>query len=297
MAAGSDKREVIGRVDCRGGPTPGWMHSFAVTENYVVVPEMPLRYSASRLLKGEPAPYYAFEWLPASGSYMHVMCRSTGKTVASVEVPPFMAIHYINAYEERGEDDGPAAAVIVDCCEHYGDTAIIETLALHRLRSFRDQDVLPDARVGRFRIPLDGSPFGELDTALDPEEHGRGIDMCSINPAYRGKRYRYAYACGARRPCNFPNTLTKIDLVEKAAKNWHEEGAVPSEPFFVARPGATDEDDGVVISIVSALGGDGYALVLDAKTFQEIARVSFPYGLPYGFHGCWIPEKILPDRV
>ena len=55
----------------------------------------------------------------------------------------------------------------------------------------------------------------------------------------------------------------------------------------------------MVISIVSALGGDGYALVLDldAKTFQEIARVSFPYGLPYGFHGCWIPEKILPGRV
>ena len=63
-------------------------------------------------------------------------------------------------------------------------------------------------RVGRFRIPLDGSPFGELDTALDPEEHGRGINMCSINPAYLGKRYRYAYTCGARRPCNFPNTLT-----------------------------------------------------------------------------------------
>ncbi|PVH38050.1 hypothetical protein PAHAL_5G161800 [Panicum hallii] len=80
MAAGSDEREVIGRVDCRGGPTPGWMHSFAVTENYVVVPEMPLRYSASSLIKCEPAPYYAFEWLPASGSYMHVMCRSTGKT-------------------------------------------------------------------------------------------------------------------------------------------------------------------------------------------------------------------------
>jgi len=28
--------------------------------------------------------------------------------VESVEVPPFMVIHYINAYEERGEDDGPA---------------------------------------------------------------------------------------------------------------------------------------------------------------------------------------------
>ncbi|KAJ1254370.1 hypothetical protein BS78_02G282300 [Paspalum vaginatum] len=130
MAAGTDERKVVGRVDCRGGPTPaGWMQSFAVTD-----------------------------------------------------------------------------------------------------------------RVGRFRIPLDGSSplAGELETALDPEEHGRGMDMCSINPAHLGKAYRYACA---RRPCNnFPNTLTKIDLVEKTAESsWHEEGAVPSEPFFVARPGATDE--------------------------------------------------------
>ena len=99
-------------------------------------------------------------------------------------------------------------------------------------------------RVGRFRIPLDGSPFGELEAALDPEEHGRGMDMCSINPAHLGKSYRYAYACGAQRPCNFPNTLTKIDMVEKTAKNWYEEGTVPSEPFFVPRPGAVEEDDG-----------------------------------------------------
>lgn len=135
-------------------------------------------------------------------------------------------------------------------------------------------------RVGRFRIPLDGSPYGTLEAALDPNEHGRGMDMCSINPNYLGKKYRYAYACGARRPCHFPNTLTKvcfifqfltnfcpiyifalvpyteilveraltcnmqIDLELKKAKNWYDEGAIPSEPFFVARPGATEEDDG-----------------------------------------------------
>lgn len=38
--------------------------------------------------------------------------------------------------------------------------------------------------------------------------------------------------------------MLQIDLVEKKAKNWYEEGAVPSEPFFVPRPGATEEDDG-----------------------------------------------------
>ncbi|KAF8393416.1 hypothetical protein HHK36_021660 [Tetracentron sinense] len=188
MEAGTNERKVIGRVNCRGGPAPGWVHSFPVTEHYIIVPEMSLR-------------------------------------------------------------------------------------------------------VGRFRVPLDGRPNGKLEAALDPDQHGRGMDMCSINPAYLGKKYRYVYACGAQRPCNFPNTLTKIDLVEKTAKNWHDEGAVPSEPFFVARPGATDEDDGVVISMISDKNGEGYALLLDGSTFEEIARAKFPYGLPYGLHGCWVPKK------
>lgn len=38
----------------------------------------------------------------------------------------------------------------------------------------------------------------------------------------------------------------QIDLFEKKAKNWYDEGSVPSEPLFVARPGATKEDDGML---------------------------------------------------
>lgn len=86
MAAGSNERKVIGRVHCRGGMAPGWVHSFAVTENYIVVPEMPLRYSVGAVLKSELTPWYIFDWLPASGSYMHVICRSTGKTVSGSNI-------------------------------------------------------------------------------------------------------------------------------------------------------------------------------------------------------------------
>ncbi|KAG6535368.1 carotenoid cleavage dioxygenase 8 homolog B, chloroplastic-like [Zingiber officinale] len=291
MEAGSNERKVLGRVNCRGSvPAPGWVHSFAATDHYVVVPDMPLRYCVQNLLRAEPTPLYKFEWHPDSGSYVHIMSKATGNIVASVEVPPFVTFHFINAYEEV-DSEGRITGIIADCCEHNANADILELLRLQNLRSSAGLDVLPDARVGRFRIPLDGSPKGELDAALDPEEHGRGMDMCSINPAYLGKKYRYAYACGANRPCNFPNTLTKIDLVEKKAKNWHEEGAVPSEPFFVARPGATEEDDGVAISIVSDKNGEGYALVLDGSSFEELARAKFPYGLPYGLHGCWVPNK------
>lgn len=290
MEPGTNEREVIGRVGCCGGPAPGWVHSFPVTEHYVIVPEMPLRYCVQNLLKAEPTPLYKFEWRPESKGFMHVMCKASGKIVTSVEVPLYVTFHFINAYEERDED-GRIMAVIADCCEHNADPAILDMLRLQNLRAFSGEDVLPDARVGRFVIPLDGSPYGKLEAALDPEEHGRGMDMCSINPSYLGKKYRYAYACGAKRPCNFPNTLTKLDLVEKKAKNWFEEGSVPSEPFFVPRPGGAEEDDGVVISIISAGNGEGYALVLDGSSFEEIARAKFPYGLPYGLHGCWIPKN------
>ncbi|XP_009626361.1 carotenoid cleavage dioxygenase 8 homolog B, chloroplastic [Nicotiana tomentosiformis] len=290
MEQGTNERKYIGRVSCRGGPAAGWVHSFPVTEHYIIVPEMPLRYCAQNLLKAEPTPLYKFEWHPHSKGFMHVMCKASGNIVASVEVPLFVTFHFINAYEEKDED-GRVSAVIADCCEHSADTTILDKLRLENLRSFNGEDVLPDARVGRFRIPLDGSPYGELEAALNPNEHGRGMDMCSFNPSYLGKKYRYAYACGAKRPCNFPNTLTKIDLFEKKAKNWYDEGAVPSEPFFVPRPGATEEDDGVVISMISDKNGEGYALILDGSTFEEIARAKFPYGLPYGLHGCWVPKK------
>lgn len=46
---------------------------------------------------------------------------------------------------------------------------------------------------------------------MDPNWHETGLYMSSMNPAYLGQYYRYAYACGAQRPCNFFNTLTKVE--------------------------------------------------------------------------------------
>ncbi|KAH6792368.1 carotenoid cleavage dioxygenase 8 [Perilla frutescens var. hirtella] len=146
MEAGTNERKVIGRVDCRSGPTPGWVHSFPVTEQYVVVPEMPLRYCAGNLLKAEPTPLFKFEWHPQMKGYMHVMCKASGKIVASVEVPLYVTFHFINAYEEKDED-GRVTGIIVDCCEHNANSTILQKLCLQNLRSFSGEDVLPDARL------------------------------------------------------------------------------------------------------------------------------------------------------
>lgn len=74
-------------------------------------------------------------------------------------------------------------------------------------------NVILCVRIGRFRIPLDGSKYGKLETAVEAEKHGRAMDMCTINPLYLGQKYRYVYACGAKRPCNFPNALSKVSCI------------------------------------------------------------------------------------
>nr|ADK36681.1 carotenoid cleavage dioxygenase 8 [Physcomitrium patens] len=293
MVAGTNERVPIGRVNCNG-PQPGWVHSFAVTENYIVVPEGPLRYSVRNLLKAEEAEYFKFEWLPESGAWIHIMDRFTGKIVTCVEVPNFVTFHFINGYEDVDENGKPQ--IIVDCCEHHADPVILKRMKLNELRSYPGK-VLPDARVGRFTIPLDGSKTGTLTAAVPIEEHGAGLDMNTINPVYTSKKYRYVYACGASRPCNFPNTLTKIDLETKTAKNWHHPGGIPTEPFFVPRPGATEEDDGVLISLVSDDSGGGFILILNGSDFTELARADLPYGLPYGLHGCWVPGQSSRLRI
>jgi hypothetical protein len=69
------------------------------------------------------------------------------------------------------------------------------------------------------------------------------------------------------------------------------------EPFFVARKGAVDEDDGYVVALVhdaayegSDMGGRGTEMVIiDAKKFEEgpVARLRLPTYVPFGVHGSW----------
>jgi beta,beta-carotene 9',10'-dioxygenase len=56
---------------------------------------------------------------------------------------------------------------------------------------------------------------------------------------------------------------------------------------FVARPDSfQEEDDGVVLSVVlDSNKGNSFLLVLDAKSFEEIARAEVPHHIPFGFHG------------
>jgi beta,beta-carotene 9',10'-dioxygenase len=83
--------------------------------------------------------------------------------------------------------------------------------------------------------------------------------------------------------------LVKVDMETGEKLYWSRPDHWPSEPLFVPRPGATQEDDGVVLCTI--LGGKEYAtsylLILDAKTMEPLAEAKGPIRVPFMSHGNW----------
>ena len=75
-----------------------------------------------------------------------------------------------------------------------------------------------------------------------------------------------------------------------AVSVWSSATVFPSEPVFVARPGATREDDGVLLFLgYDTLRRESFMGVLEASDMSEAARVYCGTRCPVSFHGHWIP--------
>src|SRR5205814_2032642 len=78
-------------------------------------------------------------------------------------------------------------------------------------------------------------------------EHG--MDLPVINHReYAQRPHRHVWGVGSNH--NWLDQLVKIDTSSGETRLWHRENYYPGEPIFVPRPGAEDEDDGVLLSVV-----------------------------------------------
>jgi beta,beta-carotene 9',10'-dioxygenase len=177
--------------------------------------------------------------------------------------------------------------VIVDIVA-FPDSGVIDQLYLERLQSA--EPVTATGKLTRFRIGSSGD-------ALYERLSEASIEFPRIN--YRrgaGRRYRYVYGAGNEVRGNFIDNLVKLDLQNNTTSVWYEDGCYPGEPVFVARPGAADEDEGVILSVVlDAKKAASFLLILDAPSFRELARAKVSHHIPFGFHGNYFAETSGPE--
>ncbi len=270
MPVEGDRRRTIARLPVK---QPSYMHSFGSSERYVILTEYPLRVNPLRLATSNRPFIENYRWDGDAPARFLVVDRDSGELRGRFETDAFFCFHHVNAFE-RGDE------LVVDLIA-YEDASITGALYLDDKRE-RPRGPLPGGELRRYTIDLAGGGISHRPLAEGTLELPR-IAYGSRN----GRDYAYVYGAGVEG--DWFDTLVKVDVRDGTRQVWQASGCYPGEPVFVARPGASAEDDGVVLSVVlDAEAERSFLLVLDAASFDELARAEAPHHIPFGFHGQYV---------
>lgn len=271
---GSAQRKIIAEVPVE---EPAYMHSFAVTDNYIILTEFPLVVKPLDLILKSQAFIKNFTWQPQRGTQFIVINKQDGSVVGKYVTKPFFAFHHANAFEKDG-------IIHIDIVT-YKDAGIItgDSLYVNSGKASKDNY---QSQLERFSLSLNN---GEItsDVLLS-----KSNEFPRINEKLDGKPYHYLYLAGFNDEANDKKELLngkglyKVNTTTKEVLEWSEKGCSAGEPVFVATPDALDEEDGVVLAVIlDHFHNDSFLLILDGKSFKEIGRARAPHLIPSGFHG------------
>ena len=261
------REEAIGVAD---GPS---IHDCAITENHVLVFDLPVTFSMKSLLAGYRFPY---AWNPAHPARVGLLPRTgAGSEVIWVPVEPCYVFHPANAFETG---DGK---VIVDVAAH--ETMFAE--------SKRGPDS-PRSRMERWTI----DPVQGVTTRTVIHDHNQEFPRYDERRTTRPYRYIYSVALpdGPGELEIADTRLFRHDL-DRGVTDTRDfgPGRHPGEFVFVPRAAEGAEDDGWLIGLVVDMNDETTDLVIlnaDDFTGPPQAIVHLPHRVPPGFHGNWVAD-------
>ena len=264
-----------------------YMHSFGATENYVVFFAHQFHYDIATIMEKVEI-LDAFRWNPEIPTYIYVVNLKTTEVRKFTTESRFF-IHYINGFE-IGDHNGKNGnlSLVMDFVT-YDNPAIVTKATMDLLRN-------PEARgnfstikpeIMRYTVHLNNGTVRRKTFPTKPRmDITNKLDFPAINEKFRYRRYCNVYVSVHSRG------VERMILVKKDLCNhmkdliWSVPNHYPSEPWFVANPDATAEDDGLLLDVVlDGNKGKSYLAVFDAKTMKMINRAYLPNFVPFGLHG------------
>ena len=122
------------------------------------------------------------------------------------------------------------------------------------------------------------------------------FDFPTFNPDWKtNPAFRAWYATAPKDEKSlWMDTVLKGDARDREIKAiWHQDGFYTTEANFIPRPGAADEEDGVLFSVLDDSKEDvSVAAVFDPKTLKMIGSANLGLVIPYHSHGALCtPER------
>lgn len=244
---------------------PAMMHDFAITENFSILLDLSVGYDFSMLQQGYRLPLC---WQPQKPSHLLVVPRYGGP-VQRLEIEPCFIQHVVNAYE---------------CA---ANQLVLDVVRYPWYFKRKSQGMAPDPLGTLWRYHID---LGRGHVAAS-ERVALHLEMPRINETRTGRRARYAYFVAQPSETEMRG-LVRVDLEDGAVvRHAVVPGNQNSEPVFVARANAEQEDGGYLAACVYDAKRDASdVMILDARDISAapLAVIHLPRRIPAGFHGTWL---------
>jgi torulene dioxygenase len=284
-----------------------YLHSLLMTENYVILCVWNSSYTMGgasilwnqNLLDSmrwdgtRPAVWFVVDKRPQEAG---------GKgLVATFESDPMFCFHTINAYEDKQADG--KIDIIADLAGYdnldvlqrfYYDNLLSNSPSAKSWSDPSNNTSRPTYR--RFRLPnIPSNPTAKPVKAV--LEYKSSIvdtpELPTIAPGVITKKHRYIYGINDSGKSSFADSIIKFDIDTNTTKRWSKHGHTAGEAIFVSDPESTEEDGGVLLTVVlDGVEGKSYMLILDARDLSEVAKAHVDGVVGIAFHGLYLGGKL-----
>uniref|UniRef100_M4D7Z3 9-cis-epoxycarotenoid dioxygenase n=2 Tax=Brassica campestris TaxID=3711 RepID=M4D7Z3_BRACM len=260
--------------------TPTMIHDFAITENFVVIPDQQVVFKLGEMIAGNSPVVFDGEKVSRLG----IMPKDATEAseIIWVNSPETFCFHLWNAWESPETEE----VVVIGSCMSPADSIFNE-----RDESLRS--VLTEIRINLRTREATRRALLEDDVNLE-------IGM--VNRNRLGRKTRFAFLAIAD-PWPKVSGFAKVDLftgeIEKYIYGGEKYGG---EPFFLPSGsfdgnGGENEDDGYIFSHVHDEEKETSELqIINAVNLKLEATIKLPSRVPYGFHGTFVDSSELVDQ-
>ncbi|KAI9122593.1 hypothetical protein K1719_006433 [Acacia pycnantha] len=263
-------------------PVPTMTHDFAITENYVVIPDQQVVFKLQEMITGGSPVIYD----KSKKSRLGILAKNArdASDIIWIECTNIFCFHFWNAWEEPETNE----VVLVGSCMSPPDSIFNENE--EKLTS-----VLSEIRLNLIT--------GESTRRVIISEQ-LNLEAGTVNRNRLGRKTRFAYLSIAE-PWPKVSGFAKVDLMTgEMRKYMYGEKRYGGEPFFLAAGEKNEDDDreeedeGYVLSFVhDEKTWKSELQIVNAVEMKVEATVKLPSRVPYGFHGTFVDVKDLAKQA
>lgn len=255
---------------------PTMMHDFAITENFVVVPDQQVVFKLTEMITGGSPVVYDKNKTSRFG----ILDKNAKDANAMrwIDAPECFCFHLWNAWEEPETDE----IVVIGSCMTPADSI------------FNECDESLKSVLSEIRLNLRTGKSTRRPIISDAEQVNLEAGMVNRNKL--GRKTQFAYLALAE-PWPKVSGFAKVDLFSgEVQKYMYGEEKFGGEPLFL--PNGEEEGDGYILAFVhDEKEWKSELQIVNAQNLKLEASIKLPSRVPYGFHGTFIHSKDLRKQA